>query len=227
MKSIRKIVPGLVLLAAFLVFTLLICYVDVKPIGAAASNVGFASVNKAVNKLFGAHKTIYKLTEILGYLTWLVVAFFGLLGLSQLVHRKSLFKVDRDIILLGIGYAVMLVFYVLFDKLPFNYRPKYPWDEGVLEASYPSSHTLMLVFVMATAVMQIARRVRSAGKRFALTAVCVAVAAVVTVGRLACGVHWFTDIIGGILLAAALATLYYELINAPEKEPAAPAEATE
>ena len=192
---------------------------DVQPIGVAASNVGFASINKDVNEFFGAHKTIYTLTEALGYLTWLVVAFFGLLGLSQLVHRKSLLKVDRDIILLGIGYAVMLVFYVLFDKLPLNYRPAYPWDEGVLEASYPSSHTLMLVFVMATAVMQIARRVRSTGLRFALTAACVAIAAVVTVGRLACGVHWFTDIVGGVLLAAALAALYYGLCagkNEPE-----------
>ena len=217
MKSIRNIMPGLILLAAFLVFTLLICFVDVQPIGVASSYVGFASLNKAVNEFFGAHKTIYTLTEVLGYLTWLVVAFFGLLGLSQLVHRKSLFKVDRDIILLGIGYAVMLVFYVLFDKLPLNYRPAYPWDEGALEASYPSSHTLMLIVVMATAVMQIARRVRSAGLRFALTAVCVAVAAVVTVGRLACGVHWFTDIVGGVLLAAALAAMYYGLCTNKEE----------
>ena len=213
MKSIRPIIPGLVLLFVFFVFTLLICVVDIQPIGAALSEVGFASLNGSVNDFFGAHKSLYTLTEILGYLSWGVVAFFGLLGLSQLVHRKSLLKVDRDIILLGIGYAVMLGFYVLFDKLPLNYRPTYPWDEGVLEASYPSSHTLMLVFVMATAVLQIIRRMRKSTLRTVLIAACIVVAAVVTIGRLACGVHWFTDIIGGLLLASALAALYGGLIE--------------
>ena len=213
MKSNRPIIPGLLLLALFFVFTLLVCFVDVQPIGVALSEVGFASLNGSVNDFFGAHKSLYTVTEILGYLTWGVVAFFGLLGLSQLVHRKSLLKVDRDIILLGIGYAVMLVFYVLFDKLPLNYRPAYPWDEGALEASYPSSHTLMLVFVMATAVIQIMRRMHKGTLRTILTVACIAVAAVVVVGRMACGVHWFTDIIGGLLLAAALSALYYGLIG--------------
>ena len=209
MKTIRPILPGLLLLAAFVVFTALVCYVDVRSVGAASSELGFSTINTDINRAIGANETVYKITEILGYLTWGVVAFFGLLGLSQLVHRKSLLKVDRDIIVLGIGYAVMLVFYVLFDKLPINYRPSYPWDEGLLEASYPSSHTLMLVFVMITAVMQIFRRITSQNLRLLLTIACITIAVIVTVGRLIAGVHWFTDIVGGVLLAAGLAATYY------------------
>jgi len=209
MNKLRSVLPGILLFAVFTVFTALMCYVDVQPVGMASTGLGFATLNTDVNRALGSNETIYKITEILGYLTWGVVALFGLLGLYQLIRRKSLLKVDRDIIVLGIGYAVMLAFYVLFDKFPLNYRPPYPWNEGELEASYPSSHTLMLVFVMATAVMQISHRITKKTLRLLLNIACIAIAVVVTAGRLLAGVHWFTDIIGGILLAAALAALYY------------------
>lgn len=212
MKTFRPIVPGLLFLAAFLVLTVLICYVDVQPYGSGSMDLGLATINTNVRNAIGESKTMFTLTEILGYLTWGVVAFFGLLGLSQLVHRQSLLKVDRDIILLGFGYVIMLACYVLFDRIPINYRPYCSWRVE-LESSYPSSHTLMIVFVMATAVIQILRRMRAGLARNLLIALCIITATVVTVGRLLSGVHWLTDIIGGLLLGAALAALYGGLIK--------------
>lgn len=212
MKKLRAALPGIVLLVAFAVFTVLVCTVGREPVPANnPDGLGFAKLNRAVNEFFTPNLTVYNITEILGYLTWCVVAFFGLLGLSQLIGRKSLLKVDSDILLLGGGYAVMLASYVLFEKVILNYRPEYPWHTGAPEASYPSSHTLMLVFVMVTAVMQIRRRMKAGALRTTAVIACLAVAAVVVIGRLVCGVHWFTDIIGGVLLASALSALYYGL----------------
>lgn len=219
----RSLILGIVLLLLFLVFTGLVQTYDKHPVApnnVANPQLGFATLNTDVNRFFSETslfsdnaETIYDVTEVLGYLTWGVVAVFGLLGLCQLIKRKSLLKVDRDIILLGCGYAVMLALYVLFDKvLIVNYRPANAWDPAK-ESSYPSSHTLMLVFVMATAVIQIVRRMNKGVLRLLLCIVCIVVAAVVTFGRLACGVHWLTDIVGGVLLAAALAVLYHGLIG--------------
>lgn len=208
MNRFKALVPGLLLLGVFAVFTLLIATCDVQAVGAEGSDIGFASLNTDANQLFGAHKSVYTVTKFLGYLTWGVVAFFGLFGLSQLVKRKSLLKVDADILLLGAGYAIMLALYILFDHWVINYRPPYPWAEEALEPSYPSSHTLMLVFVMLTAVMQISARVRKDSLRKILSVLCVLVACVVSIGRLVAGVHWLTDVIGGVLLGSALAVLY-------------------
>ncbi|MBO4789280.1 MAG: phosphatase PAP2 family protein [Lachnospiraceae bacterium] len=211
----RSLSLGAALLLLFVIFTILVTKVDVAPIGVDGTDVGFSGINKKINDFFGENKGIYQVSEALGYLTWGVVAFFGLFGLSQLVKRRSLLKVDRDIILLGCGYAVMLAFYVLFEKVIINYRPA--TAGGELEASYPSSHTLMLVFVMATAIMQAFRRVKHDSLRMTLCMPAFFIAVAVTAGRLVGGVHWFTDIIGGLLLAAALATLYHGVAFA-EKE---------
>ncbi len=222
----RSLALGAALLLLFVVFTILVAKVDVAPIGADGTDVGFSGINKSINGFLGGNKTVYKISEILGLLTWGVVAFFGLLGLSQLVKRKSLLKVDRDIIALGCGYAVMLLCYIIFDKFIINYRPA--TAGGELEASYPSSHTLMLVFVMATAVMQLLHRMKKGSLRTALIAACIVVAAIVTLGRLIGGVHWFTDIIGGLLLAAALAALYAGFaFPSAATPPEAPPKATE
>ena len=203
----RSLFLGAALLLLFVVFTVLVKTVDVAPIGMDGTDVGFSGINKSINDFFGENNVFYQVSEDLGYFTWGVVAFFGLFGLSQLVNRRSLLKVDRDIILLGCGYAVMLAFYVLFEKVVINYRPATAGTE--LEASYPSSHTLMLVFVMVTAIMQACRRVKHDSLRMTLCMLAFFIALAVTAGRLVGGVHWFTDIIGGLLLAAALAALYH------------------
>ena len=87
--------------------------------------------------------TLYNITEWLGIIPILVVMVYGLIGLKQLVKTKNVFKVDKEILILGGFYVVVAVLYVFFEKCIINYRPILV--EGVLEASYPSSHTLMTI----------------------------------------------------------------------------------
>lgn len=203
----KHLLTGLFLIAAFAVFTILVCTVDVSPIGRMGSDVGFSALNSSVNSFFGQHEGLYDFTEKLGYTAFLVIGCFGLLGIYQLITRKSLFKVDRDIIALGIFYIVVLGLYVLFEKTVINYRPPFMGDE-TLEASYPSSHTLLMVSVMATAIMQIINRFSKKSVKILLVSICAVLGAAVIIGRMCCGVHWFTDIIAGVILAAGLSELY-------------------
>lgn len=208
---------GVGFLILFIVFTVLVKTVDVEKIGRQNTEVGFASVNEAFNEMTGYHEGLYQATEIVGYAAFFVIGIFGGVGLWQLIKRKSLLKVDKDILFLGGFYVVVLAFYVLFEKLVINYRPICDGDEA-LEASYPSSHTLLLVAVMITAIMQILKRIQNQSARIVLSAVCGAVGLFVIIGRTICGVHWLTDIIGGLLLAAALCWIYYALALSEDNE---------
>ena len=206
-KQNKYIWFGVGLLALFVLFTVLVVTVDVKPIGRQESDVGMATINEKFNSFTGYNETLYEVTEKVGYFAFAVIAVFGVIGLMQLIKRKSLLKVDKDILVLGGFYVVVLACYVLFEKLVINYRPVI---DGVdeLEASYPSSHTLLFVAVMTTAVVQINHRVQKSSLKAILSAICIICALVVIGGRAFCGVHWLTDIIGGLLLAASLCALY-------------------
>lgn len=196
-----------ILFFLFAAFTVLVSVADVQPIGPEQSEVGLATLNGFVFEHIGVNMTWYHITEWLGMAVLLVPAGFAALGLCQLIQRKSLWKVDTHLLLLGVFYALVAVCYVLFEKVIINYRPVV-FDEG-LEASYPSSHTMLAVCVLATAMMVI-RRLPVLPQKYlkAANPICVALLLVTVVGRLLSGVHWFTDIVGGVLLSAALVMLY-------------------
>ena len=197
--------------ALFLLLILLVTVADVKPIGPMGSEIGLASLNGSMFKLLGESTFWYKLTELLGYLAILVALAFGALGVYQLIKRKSIKKVDMSLIALGGFYVLVAAVYALFEVVVINYRPVI-LDSG-LEASFPSSHTVLTVCIMATAAMQLKRRI--ADKKAAEIAqwVCIGIAAVTVIGRLLSGVHWFTDIFGGLLISAALVMLYYAVLK--------------
>ena len=221
----KRCMLGIAVLAVFIIFTVSVVKVDVQPIGREGTDVGMASVNDAFRTFTGEHRTLYQMTEVLGYAAFAVIAAFGLLGVCQLIRRKSLLKVDRDILLLGVFYVIVLGLYVLFDKVVLNYRPPFSWEDGP-EASYPSSHTLLVLFVMSTAVMQIVRRVKNASGKWLAVTVCIILALAVVIGRAVCGVHWLTDIVGSIILSFGLAELYCGLAwTAPANAPAKDTEA--
>ncbi len=210
-------VTGFILLAAFLLFTLLVKTVDVKPIGPQGSRVGFAALNQAMRDLIGKSGAWYTVTEFMGYAALGVVALLGLMGLIQLVQRKSLRKVDAAILVTGAYFVLVLAVYVLFDKVVINCRPMLEKD-GSLEASYPSSHTVLALCVMGAAALLAGRWLK--GRALGLVRLgCVLFMAVMVIGRLLSGVHWFTDILGGILLSASLISLYARALRifAPAK----------
>ena len=194
-------------LAAFLLWTVAVSWIDVQPIGPQGSVVGFASLNGLVHSLTGVHMKLYTITD---WLSLVPVAFglgFALTGLWQWIKRKSILKVDCDILLLGVFYVVVLAVYLLFEKVVINYRPVL--IEGVLEASYPSSTTVLVLCIMPTAVMRLRSHAQKKGIIMAITAFTV----FMVIGRLLSGVHWVTDIIGGILLSAGLVLLYGSIIG--------------
>lgn len=213
----KHLVIGFSLLTVFIVFTVLVSFVDVKAIGRQGSDVGFATANETFRNFTGYHEGLHDFTEILGYLCFVPIAVFGLLGLWQMVQRKSLLKVDKDILLLGCFYAVLLAAYVLFEKLVINYRPEFA-GETVLEPSYPSSHTLLFGGVMATTVMQLLKRIRNSAVKWIAVCAVVLSAILVVFGRLLSGVHWLTDILGGMLLGTSLVWIYFAVAFVRKKE---------
>ena len=201
-----ELFKGIGLLAAFAVWTMLIQLVDVQGAGPDGTMIGFAVFNVWFHQLTGVHLTIYTITDWLGLIPIFICLCFAMLGLIQLIRRKSLFKVDWDIILLGIYYVLVIFGYLFFEMVPVNYRPIL--IEGRLESSYPSSTTLLVVSVMPTLQFQMDRRAENPLIKRVSAVVVIAFSAFMVIGRMISGVHWATDIIGSILLSAGLFSLY-------------------
>lgn len=207
MRKTKRIVSvGILLLAAFAVWTFLIQTVDVQQIGPRQSAVGFATVNGWFHRLTNVHWMLYTLTDWLGLVPIVVCLLFAYVGLAQLVQRRSLLKVDLDILLLGVYYVLVIFAYLLFEMVPLNYRPVL--IEGILEASYPSSTTLLVLSVMPTLHFQAERRLKNSALRRCIKALTVLFSVFMVVGRLLSGVHWLTDIVGAIFLSGGLFLLY-------------------
>ena len=212
MKRSGKIVGmAICLLAAFALWTLAVCFVDVRPIGPQGSFVGFAGLNQFIHELTGVHFVLYHITDWLGLVPVFVCMGFGVLGLLQWIRRKNILKVDGDVLLLGTFYVVTLAAYLLFEYVVINYRPVL--INGYLEASYPSSTTMLVMCVMPTAIMQLGSRIKSKVLRNIVAVSIITFITFMVIGRLLSGVHWLTDIVGGTLLSAGLVMLYRAIIG--------------
>lgn len=199
------------LFVLFIVYTLLVMTIDRQHIGPNNSEVGFATVNLAVFQALGRSDFWYSFTEYLGYIAILVVLGFGIVGLYQMIRRKNFFRTDLEILVLGGFYIVLAAIYVFFEKVVINYRPVL--EEGQLEASYPSSHTMLVCCVMATAILQFNRMIKNQTIRILADIAAVSMIALMVLGRLLSGVHWLTDIIGGVIISAALVMLYLSVVQ--------------
>ncbi len=202
------------LLLAFVLWTVLIQCVDVRPAGVNGTNVGFAALNTWFHRLTGVHMGLYAVTDWLGLVPIAVCLGFGALGLWQWIARKSILKVDRDILLLGAYYVLVILGYLIFEMIPINYRPVL--IDGAMEAYYPSSTTLLVLSVMPTLAFQVDRRVKSRTVRRVAAAFAVLFSAFMVIGRLIAGVHWLTDIAGALLLGASLYALYRAAVAATD-----------
>ena len=202
----------------FILFTVLIQTVDVNAIGPKDSSVGFASINGLVHEFLGVHRLWYTITYWLGFIPLSTAGVFAVIGLMQLVQRRSLLKLDKSIIALGIFYGVTIIVYVLFEFYIVNYRPIL--IDGYLEASYPSSHTMMACCFMAAAMLECGVLVKDKTVNLIVRIASVIIMAVIVIGRLVSGAHWFTDIIGGLLISGALIMGFYSVLSMlPESRP--------
>ena len=206
----KQLITGVSFMLVFVIWTWLIQKVDVLPVGQKGTDVGFAAFNCWFHKLTGVHMGLYTITDWLGLVPVFVCIAFGGIGLWQLIKRKNLFKVDTDLIYLGIYYVIVIFEYLFFEMCPINYRPIL--IEGILEASYPSSTTLLVLSVMPTLVLQANRRIENRYLKRIICAFTVVFSAFMVIGRLVSGVHWFTDIMGAVFLSTGLFYLYKAVV---------------
>ena len=216
-KSEKKsLLIGSTFLAMFAVWTALIQTVDVQPLGQNGTSIGFATFNCWFHHFTGVNMAIYTITDWMGLVPVTVCLIFAGVGLVQLIKRRSLFKVDADIIILGVYFAIVFLAYAIFEMIPINYRPIL--IEGRMEASYPSSTTLLVLSVMSALIEQIQRRLSAIRVKRIITIATIAFSVFMVTGRLFSGVHWFTDIVGGVLLSAGLFKLYKAAVMLALKE---------
>ena len=206
MKNQKSFYMAVFLLVLFAVWTGWVCCVDVQPIGPKGADVGFATLNGWVHSLIGVNMTLYTITDWLGILPIAIAGGFGIYGFIQWIKRKKLWQVDRSILILGCFYIAVIAVYIFFEWVPVNERPVL--IENRLEASYPSSTTMLTLCVMITALMQWNARIQNEKRKRCVMLLGVVFIVFMLLGRLLSGVHWVTDIIGGCLISAGLVLLY-------------------
>ena len=202
----KRVYVGSSLIIAFAIWTILVKFIDVRAIGPRSSNVGFSKLNEFVHSLTGNNMILYTITDWLGIVPVGVALGFAIFGLVQWIKRKIFLKVDFDILALGGFYIVVMAVYILFEIVVINYRPVL--INGYLEASYPSSTTMLVMCVMPSAIIQLRTRIKNKILKDAITVAILFFIAFMVIGRVISGVHWISDIIGGALVSVGLVTIY-------------------
>ena len=209
-KKKRNFFISTILILLAVVFTILVKVVDVKQVGVNETSIGFVTLNQFVFKTTGVNMIWYHITDWLGLVPIFMAMVYSLLGLVQLIKRKSLFKVDKEIIILGLFYVVVISIYIFFEKVIVNYRPILM--NGFLEASYPSSHTLMTICLCGSSIIVNKKMFNNKITKL-MNMLSLIIIFITVIGRLISGVHWFTDIVGGIFISIALLMTLYSLID--------------
>lgn len=206
----KNIIISIALILLSIIYTMLVKNIDLKPIGPNESIVGFADINKLFANLIGTNMTIYKITEYIGLIPFIIALMYVFAGLRQLVQRRSLLKVDKEIYILGLFYLLVLGIYIFFEKNIINYRPVL--IDNVLEASYPSSHTLMSICICISSVI-INKKIFHNKIANLENIISIITMILIVFGRAISGVHWFTDILGGIIISTTLLVIFYTIID--------------
>ncbi len=191
----------------------LVRFVDVRPIGPEGTSIGLSRLNGFFFRLSGVNILWYHITDWLGVAAILVAFLFAMAGFVQLIKRRSILKVDHEILALGGLYIVVIGLYVLFEIVIVNYRPIIMPDGIHPEASFPSSHTMLVCVIMGSAIMLIGKYVKEKQLCRVLRGICAAIIGMTVIGRLIAGVHWFTDIVGGVLISIFLLSLFSEVLK--------------
>ena len=202
------------LFAVAIIYTILVKYIDVQAIGPKDSLVGFATINKFIFNLTGVNMVWYSITDWLGFVPLIIAFIYAMIGLVQMIKRKNILKVDKEILGLGVFYIIVIGLYILFETYIINYRPTLM--DGILEASYPSSHTLLSVCICGSSLIINKYLFKNRNFFKAENIISILSILVIVIGRFISGVHWFTDIVGAILISIALLkafNIYIKSIN--------------
>ena len=213
-KSKKRFFISVILILVAIVFTFLVKAVDVKQIGVNGTNIGFATLNIFIFETIGINMIWYHITDWLGLIPIFMAMFYAIIGFIQLIKRKSFFKVDKELIMLGLFYIIVISIYIFFENVIVNYRPILM--NGFLEASYPSSHTLMTICLCGSSII-VNKKLFNNKISKSMNILSLVIIVITIIGRTISGVHWFTDIIGGIVISISLLMTFYSLLNTIKK----------
>ncbi|MBQ3378615.1 MAG: phosphatase PAP2 family protein [Clostridia bacterium] len=208
MKNKGRYIAAVVFGVLTVIWIILVRAVDVQAIGPENTSIGLSHLNQYIFDSLGVNMTWYKVTQGLGVLAILIALLFVLAGVLQFIKKKSVAKINKDLLALYGLYVLVICVYILFEAVIVNYRPIIMPDALHPEASFPSSHTMLVCVVMGSAAAFVGRHFKRKPLCGVLKIVCVVIIAITVIGRLLSGVHWFSDIIGGILISLTLLSLY-------------------
>lgn len=206
----KKCIYLLVISAVFVIFTVGLMSYDVKEIGPMTSSVGFAKFNGLMHRLIGINMFYYEITDWLGLIPVFIGLIFAFIGLFQLIQRKCIKKVDQKIIGLGIYYILLIIVYIFFETFVVNYRPIL--IDGFLEPSYPSTHIMISLCVMIPTYLMVKELIQSRRIKTFINMSLILTLVIIVFGRILSGVHWMTDIIGGLLLSGILISIFLTFV---------------
>ena len=203
------------LFAVAIIYTLLVKYIDVQEIGPNDSLVGFATINNFMFNLTGVNMLWSDITDWWGFVPLFIAFIYAMIGFIQMIKRRNILKVDKEILGLGVYYIIVIGLYIFFETCIINYRPTLM--DGILEASYPSSHTLLSVCICGSSLIINKYLFKNRNFFKAENIISILSILVIVIGRFISGVHWFTDIIGAILISIALLKAFYIYVKSINK----------
>ena len=85
--------------------------------------------------------------------------------------------------------------------------------DGKLEASYPSSHTMISIFISLSSIIVNRYLIKNSNINKKINIFILIVMFLIVIGRTISGVHWFSDILGGLLISAFLVKSFDTLLR--------------
>jgi membrane-associated phospholipid phosphatase len=185
-------------IVAFVVGTALVAIVLVM----IHTNTGFARVDRSVS-LFGAHHATALSTRFLRFYTQLggalvLVPLGVIVAVAETIRQRSVGVVAFLTLVVGGQFLVANVIKAIVNRA----RPSFDQLTGFSGSSFPSGHAVAAAACLAAFALVIGRR-RSLKVRATLAGLAVGLATGIACCRVMLGVHWLTDVLGGLALGWA------------------------
>ncbi|MBR3157194.1 phosphatase PAP2 family protein [Candidatus Saccharibacteria bacterium] len=149
------------------------------------------------------------ITNIIIVLAIVILGLFVLLGLFQWYKRKSLKKVDKELLYLPLPFALLGIVYLVFEKfIILNTRPN-----GSGEPSFPSTHTMVAATIFFLAIIILPKYIKNQKLVLILDAIMIVLTILIAIGRVLANMHWVVDVIGGLAFALIFTWVYYYALN--------------
>jgi undecaprenyl-diphosphatase len=192
---------GLLLSAAIFVFVVGAALVAIVLV-MIHTNSGFARLDRSVS-LFGAHHATALSTDFLRFYTQLggalvIVPLGVIVAIAETIRQRSAAVFAFLTLVVGGQFLVANVVKAIVDRA----RPNFDQLTGFSGSSFPSGHAVAAAACLAAFALVIGRR-RSLRVRAILAGLSVGLATGIACCRVMLGVHWLTDVLGGLALGWA------------------------